>query len=318
MAQNLLTSTGETCHTYDMTEVTGDSELLDGQIDPRTAIADWANRGDEWVRFIVRSVLSSGRSVPSQVIDDAYLLYRQEKGLDERTIAVEPPLEVELGVVQREAGLTLKRISSVAGVNALSPGAEIEFNVGLTLLYGENGTGKTGYARILKALANSRTADTILPNIHVAQPEAASASVEYDLGGVAGSLPWAGEIGKAPFTRMSVFDSPAVNFHVDEDLEYVYTPATLALFTHVSVAIQGLQSRLETEQRSLTSNGNLLQRFKRGSSIYPKIEVLGATTDVADLQALAESAPDAEEKRKQLVPGHRRRAGVRGRSRRPR
>lgn len=32
---------------------------------------------------------------------------------------------------------------------------------------------------------------------------------------------------------MSIFDSPSVTFHVDDDLEYVYVPAALALFEHV-------------------------------------------------------------------------------------
>ncbi len=270
-------------------------------MDPRTALADWANSGDEWIRFLVRHVLATGRPLAAPTLDDAYDLFREEKGLDPRSMGIEPALEVELGVVQREAALTIARVDEVHGVNALAPGAVIDFNDGLTILFGENGTGKTGYARILKALAASRKADPILPNVHEDAPSSPRARIDYSLGGVPGLLQWTGETGKAPFTRMSVFDSPAVNFHVDDDLEYVYTPATLALFTHVTNALQAIQEKAGVEVRDLTpSSGALLSRFKRGSSLYPKIETLGASTDLAELEALQIAGVEGEERLTEL------------------
>jgi hypothetical protein len=58
--------------------------------------------------------------------------------------------------------LIIEKLSDVAGVNALVPGAVIEPHEGLTILFGENATGKTGYSRIFKALAASRTADDVI------------------------------------------------------------------------------------------------------------------------------------------------------------
>lgn len=67
---------------------------------------------------------------------------------------------------------------------------------------------------------------------------------------------------------MSVFDNLVVNYHVDEDAVYVYTPGSLALFKHVNQAIQGVQQRLEAERRQLTTSpASLLARFNRGSGV---------------------------------------------------
>lgn len=265
--------------------------------DPRSVLVTWANDSDEWVRYLVKGVLATGRALGVDEINHGYQLFRQEKLLDERVIAAEPQLETATTPQEVEESFRLTRISEVVGVNALAPGAVIEPHAGLTILFGENGTGKTGYARILKALANSRTADVILGDIGLETEEPQSAKVEYELGSSPSEYRWGGERGQSPFNRMSIFDSPSVNFHVDDDLEYVYTPSSLALFNHVNAALRGVQERADetaTELRSRTVG--LLSRFSRDSSLYPLIEQLGAATDLDELRKHADTAANADER----------------------
>lgn len=266
-------------------------------IEPRALLADWANSGDEWVRFLVSDILATGRVASEAVLDQAYTLFRQEKALDERSMPPVPGLSIEARQDEQAPPLAVTKLSDVHGVNALVTGAVIEPHEGLTILYGENGTGKTGYSRIFKALAGSRTADEILGDIDAAEAEEQSAAIEYQLGGEAQAMAWAGERGVSPFTRMSIFDSFSVTAHVDEDLEYVYVPAALALFTHVTTAIQGVSARIDTSVAGLgRGNTSLLTRFPRNSSVYPLIETLGASTDLESLRAHATTDPKIEEK----------------------
>ncbi|MBJ7353921.1 MAG: AAA family ATPase [Thermoleophilaceae bacterium] len=264
-------------------------------LDPREVLAAWANANDEWVRAVVRRVLSSGRALPDDELDWAYALFRQEKGLDERTLPVEPDLAVEATEEDAELPLAVTKLSEVTGINAIVPGSVIEPHAGMTILFGENGTGKTGYSRIFKALAGSRTADTILGNIAVTEEVAQTAKVGYTVGPDAKTLSWSGEQGVAPFTRMSIFDSPAVNFHVDDDLEYVYVPTVLALFNHVNIALKGVHDRVDVAIRDLGAGSTtLLSRFPRESTIYALVETLGASTDLAALDARAERGSDVD------------------------
>lgn len=273
-------------------------------IDPRALLAEWANENDEWVRLLVAEVLAGGRPVGTSVIEAAYLLFRQEKALDERELAAVPLLSIEARQDESAPPLSLTRLSEVRGVNALVAGAVIEPHEGLTILYGENGTGKTGYSRIFKALANSRTADTILGNIGADTSETQSAKLEFKLGEDARALTWTGELGVSPFTRMSIFDSPAVRTHVDEDLDYVYTPGSLALFNDVTTAIQAVAAQIDAAISDLGSSGpGLLSRFQRGSTIYPLIGTLGASTDLAGLKAKAQSGDDVDQQLDALTQG---------------
>ena len=51
------------------------------------------------------------------------------------------------------------------GVNALKRGAEFVFAPGVTVIFGENGAGNSGFVRVLKRAAGVRTAEDILPNV---------------------------------------------------------------------------------------------------------------------------------------------------------
>lgn len=265
--------------------------------DPRTSLAEWANRQDEWVRFVVQEVLSTGRPLTTEGQGSAYALFRQEKALEARVLPEQAMLAIEPSADAAELPLMIERISEVTGVNALILGEVIEPHPGLTILFGENGTGKTGYSRVLKALAGSRTADVILGDIAIEVEQPQSAKIDYSVGSASDTLVWAGEQGKAPFTRMSIFDSPSVNFHVDEDLEYVYTPAALALFNHVSGAIRAVQAKIDDSIAELSrGTTTLLSRFPKDSTVYPLIETLGAATDIVGLKAIVDDDPKADER----------------------
>lgn len=265
-------------------------------VDPRTLLATWANDNDEWVRAIIGEVIQSGAQLTDVQVDSAYQLFRQEKGLDERVLDTVAPLATDAADEVATPPLSIIRVRDVQGVNALASGSVIEPHEGLTILYGENGTGKTGYARIFKALAGSRTDAEILGNIAAETAGSPSARIDYRTGSDEAHLNWKGEHSLPPFTRMSIFDSPSVSYHVDDALEYVYVPAALALFNHVSAAIRGVQTAVDDRLAELqTGSSTLLGRFPRESSIYAQIETLGASTNLDELKAKANSDPKVDE-----------------------
>lgn len=263
------------------------------QVNPRDLLRKWANGSDEWVRYIVRCVLNSGAPLSSDEQGRAYLLFRQEKGLDLREFPEEEQLVILDCEDEEVESLTLTSISNVVGVNALVEGETIEPHDGLTILYGENGTGKTGYSRVFKALARSRTADKILGNIEAQSRQDPSALISYRLGTEVTDYPWTGEYGVTPFTRMSIFDNPAVNVHTDNELEYFYVPAALELFNHVQASIKSVQDKINKDSQSVSHvTEDLLSRFPRESKVYSLIKTLGASTNLDYLKSCADSGPD--------------------------
>lgn len=265
---------------------------------------DWANGQDAWVRQITAETILSRQAPIDALLDVAYATFLAEKGLGDGEAPEVPKLELVAADAAEEETLELVSLANIEGVNALAADQELDFDPELTVLFGQNGSGKTGYARILKRISAVRTAEDILPNAHAAyfdSPLSPSATIQYRLSGADSSVIWKNESGLAPFTRISVFDASAVSLHVDSDLGYVYTPAELALFGHVAAGLQGIQQRIATEVKALAPGSNpLLSRFTRGTKVYPVIEALGATTDLAELDALATLPEGAEANRERL------------------
>ena len=254
--------------------------------DPRTSLAQWANKSDEWVRRIVLQILDYNGEIAADQRELIYQLFLQEKGLKERTLPPEPQIALSEQALGQPEPLYLTRLSNVRGVNALVGGSPIDFSPGLTLLFGENGTGKTGYARILKSLAGSRSVDEILPDINQDNdPPQPYAEIGYRIGGAHSSHQWTGERSQFPFTLMSVFDTPSVHYHLDAELGYTYIPASLVLFDRVSREVQHIGGEIANALSKLgTDNKPLLSRFDSSASVYPLIESLGAATNLSELQ----------------------------------
>ena len=171
---------------------------------------------------------------------------------------------------------------------------EVLFNARMTILFGENASGKTGYVRIFKRMVGVRAAERILPDIKAAtSPATPQATMGYTLGGSAMEHQWRNEAGVPPFTRISVFDARAVSFHVDEDLTYTYTPGDLGLFRFTHQAVEATKTRLEAARDAAQPKGNsFLAQFRRDTPLYAKIEALGPSTNFGELETLAAVTED--------------------------
>lgn len=275
-----------------------------GDVTPRRLLVDWANSHGAWVRQIVAATFLSRQAPDDALLDEAYNTFLAENELGDGDVSEVPMLESFATDIAEEETLELISLANIIGVNALSSDQELDFHSELTVLFGQNGSGKTGYSRILKRISGVRTAEDILPNAHITQSDSSpslSANVKYRLSGADSTVMWKGESGLAPFTRISVFDSSAVSLHVDSNLGYVYTPAELALFAHVATGVQGIQQRIAAEVKNMEPGHNpFLARFTQGTKVYPLIEALGATTDLAELDALATLPDSAEKDRERL------------------
>lgn len=153
------------------------------------------------------------------------------------------------------AVVSLGALYGLSHVNALAAGERLSFGKsGLTVIYGDNGAGKSGYARVLKQLCRARSpkGDAILPNIYGASSGTPSASVDFFIGGQKRSTSWTQ--GSAPdpmLSAVSVFDSRTANVHVENTNDLAYTPLPLRILAGLAQACQDVKSKLAAEIKAL-------------------------------------------------------------------
>ena len=260
----------------------------------RDILVYWANQQGDWIRTIVGEVVASRGPLTNERVTEIYQQFLIEKELASGDVVRVPPLALASGAVDGADVLALVQMDSVENVNALTTGQKIQFNPALTVIFGRNGSGKSGYVRVLKRAARVRSAEVVLPNVTSGKTTSApGARISYRQGASEGQVDWKGEEGLVPLTRLDVFDARATALHVDDNLTYVYTPSDLALFRYVHDAMEAIRSQLESATKASKPTGNpFLSRFSRESSVYMKIEALGAATDVAELERLAALSAD--------------------------
>lgn len=248
----------------------------------------WANAQDGWARTIACDVLKN-RVQPSDLDIDAYLkLLLSEKKLSNEPFQLVPKIEEK----QIDANpLEAVRVDSLTigdGVNALKPGAQIDFASGVTVIFGENGSGKSGFVRVLKRAAGVRTAEEILPNVRNDKRPSPSGSFTVTIGASGQTIQWKNEFGIPPLNRVSIFDARGARLHVEDDLTYVYTPGELTLFPLVQNGMERVRAALEQAITARTPGPNtVLVSFDRSCSIYAIIETLGAATDLDEIRKYA-------------------------------
>jgi len=151
--------------------------------------------------------------------------------------------------------VTLKSLHTVQHVNALAAGANLTFDkVGVTVLYRDNGSGKSGYARILKRACRARSprGETILSNIYSSVNGQPSATIEFSVNGNNRSSTWLlNQPADAMLSAVSVFDSRTANVHVDETNDVAYTPLPLRVLASLAQACQDVKQKLLAEVKAL-------------------------------------------------------------------
>src|SRR5690606_26199309 len=83
---------------------------------------------------------------------------------------------------QEGANIRLQALRDPLNLNAIDSRQSLTFQVdGLTVVYGYNGVGKSGYARALKKVCRARNVEDIFPNVYMQSQtnSAASATIEW-------------------------------------------------------------------------------------------------------------------------------------------
>ena len=280
-----------------------DSAMTNKDASGVNLLAAWANKEGHWVRGLIAEVLETRKPLSDVRIDAFYEMFLREKELSDGEPVSVPLLEGIEGGPEGEEPLVLEELMEVQNVNALAEGQSIKFNPGMTVLYGENGVGKTGYVRILKSVASVRTREDIHADIAIGEKAGApSATLSYRVGDAKPvPLEWKGEVGVPPLNRMDVFDSACVDIHVDGPLKYVYTPSEVAVFKQSHMGVKSVKERLDDAAKKRKPKGNpFLVKFSTDGKLRNKIETLGTTTDLEALERLATLPSDVEEQRAQL------------------
>lgn len=238
-----------------------------------------------WAKYLGAKILD-GHEIDDEAIETAYKFLLEDLDLLDRT--TKTSIEINYSPTDAsayKADLVLKELRNVEGVNALIEGQVIEFSQFLTIIYGANGSGKSGYIRLLKRIFYSKSPEDILPNVHIDHGHKdVKVELVFSSGGADIALEYPTDQDSAEFGQFSVFDGKSVIKHLEQKNEFEFRPAGLSFFADYSAAINQLEQRLQADVASKSTQNQYGLWFNGDSEIKTFVEALSANTKPEDLK----------------------------------
>lgn len=152
--------------------------------------------------------------------------------------------------------LRLMSISEVLGIENLSPKAPLDFGSGnLVVVYGHNGSGKSGYTRILKRASGKPRAAPLKANVFGDAPAARQCKLEFKDAEKTVASVWNAD-GQAldALRGIDIFDSDEAQHYLTKESSAVYVPPLVFMFEQLAAACDSVRAALQTEQAKLVSS----------------------------------------------------------------
>ncbi|MGE3164934.1 MAG: hypothetical protein AB7O52_08510, partial [Planctomycetota bacterium] len=193
--------------------------------------------------------------------------------------------------------VSLLDLDSIAHVGALAPGPIPFGESGLTVVYGENASGKSGVASVFKracrALAVNRP---MLPNLNEPDPgKPASAEISYRVTDGTNSNDckhlWIdGQTTPKDLRSVNVFDVECASAQVAKANHIEYTPTLLSVFRELAHTCEEVKDRLTKKETQLGSRPAVLVglELEEGTAAATFVERLSGESSAEVLESLCD------------------------------
>lgn len=261
-------------------------------------ILDWSTDRPGWQRDALRRLVLNGE-LSDDDVRALTELCKSAHGLAEQQEATPLAKEHLPESAAGAAPVSLVSIFHLRGVNALAEDQTLNFAPSLTVVYGDNGAGKTGYIRILKSACRARGQEQILGNVvSGTAPLNPVVAIKYKVGTETEPREWAGSKEDEFVSRVSVFDSQCAAVYLTEKTDVAFRPFGLDLFDKLVRACKAVRAKLEGEQRALTTDtlAAVQAQIPEGTAVSRFLSNVSSLTKPDAVQALARLSPEEQDR----------------------
>lgn len=251
-----------------------------------------------WQQDAVRRLFQQG--IDADAIDDLYAMLKAGAGLPDPQGRKPEPLAAEHlpAVAAKGDAAILLSMGNVRNVNRLAPQQSLTFAPkGLTVIYGVNGAGKSGYARVLKRACRARDISEDVRANAFEKPvpgQVPQAEFQIRIGGNSASVSWAkNKPAPAELATIAVFDTHCARAYLDQNQEIAYLPAGLDVVENLAqVVMPKLLEKLTAEMLATDTSADAFKHLLGATKVGKLVGSLSEQTVPAEIESLATMAED--------------------------
>lgn len=221
-------------------------------------ILDWSQERPDFIKDALRRIISNS-TINQSDIDELVQLLKKENGDTNITISAVPFNDTHIPSSTGFSAHYPRLISLEQPINicALHNQGKLQFPIsGLTVIYGNNGSGKSSYSRILKKLCWSRNSNIELKK-NVFNPNSTQQQVDFeiDINGTSTRFQW---LENAPshsaLSSINVFDTNCGDIYINSENPTEYKPIGIDVLERLIPVLNEMSQSLNNEVASYTTS----------------------------------------------------------------
>lgn len=250
------------------------------------AILSWSEELPAWQRDALRRAFLSGGELSRQDLVDIRAMVEERP---EAPVPL-PLLSSHVPTLGSGSSTLLTGLSNLVSVNGFPDGRQLDIaEAGITLIFGENGAGKSGFARVMKRACRARHSSAVLPNAFTSAITAApSASFGYVVDGIRREFRWEeGCASDSDLAMVSVYDSQCALDYIARGGQSTFVPFGFHALSALASAQQAVQEEISREISGIQLSPAQFAALQGRHAVGDMIRTLGPSTDLPSLRALA-------------------------------
>jgi energy-coupling factor transporter ATP-binding protein EcfA2 len=260
----------------------------------RDKIWVWADSLEDWQNDLLRRIYDKGELTETDRQEVKENLFATILGIElpNQIIRLQKD-QIQTGISDEEP-VRIKKLSDLKNVGKVTEDGSLTFLTdGLTIIYGDNGAGKSSYARVLKKACRAIKQDIeIHPNAFEYSTGSGTAEIEIIKNDHSETI--RRDVNDRPeslLNSISIYDRECAEAYTDgKVLDIPYLPSDLQAMKQMAEEQKKIQAILNEEVTQLQSQNDTLEHkledFPQDETIYPLISDLNAQTDLKKLEEL--------------------------------
>jgi len=261
-------------------------------------ILGWSKSLPAWQSDAVARLLAR-QDLTAEDRDDLLALLKAAHGIPDEQDRKPKPLRDDQvpAPAQMKKHVKLSAIRNMRYVNAIAEDQHLPVSsTGITVIYGDNGSGKSGYSRVLKRACRARDqSEVIHPNANRPAEEAGvpEATFQISMDGVLVDLHWIqGEAAPPELSSIAIFDSRCARAYLDNEDDFSYVPYGLDVIEGLATICKLFKSLIDAEYKDHTPDLTVFATLQGDTLVGKLISSLSANTTDAEINKLADMTPE--------------------------
>jgi ABC-type lipoprotein export system ATPase subunit len=257
-------------------------------------ILKWTQTLPAWQRDAARRLLQREEGLSEDDYSEIYTLLKAEHGLpNPDSLNPEPLAASHLpATIQPGQSVILKEVGKLTHVNRIAPDQKLRFSErGMSVIYGGNGSGKSGYVRVMKQACRSRDqSERVYPNANdvASTHKTPTAKFKIEKDGNTHKIEWEQDcVPDVLLSSISVFDSRCARSYLTAEQDVAYLPYGLDIVENMARSvIPELERRLSADISAIDTNIYVFNHLTGETMVGALISKLSARTNPKTVEAL--------------------------------